>query len=259
MYAYIYIVSENATPSRKLLHYLMIGKLTRQLHKTDLKTSLAYLGAAQALAISDDLRATPSLKTTRVAVLYQLHSIRSKACVDLISNLCYSLFAQLQSGLDMSVPLNASLLTLLEQFGEGTRKKFEDQILQDRISTSIDENITVTVSSNAEFQIILQRASKVLTHAFMKLRECRKLDNFEAFSVYRISDVILRLSSIKSTVKTTISESSSKDASDAFDLLSDWLYSLAASFQLSELSSREAQVELRKLFDKRRPQIVGIW
>jgi hypothetical protein len=236
----------------------MIGKLTRQLHKTDVTTSLVYLGAAQALATTDDLRFTPSLKTTRVAVLYQLHSVRAKVCVELVSSLCCSLFSQLKSSnLGLSVPVNASLLDFLEQTEDNTLKYFEE-ILQHGIS-SAELSTGFTVRSNADFQLVLQRISKILTHSFLKLRDCRKLDSFEAFSVYRISDVILRLSSIKSTVKLTMSESPSKNESDAFDLLSDWLYSLAAAFQLSELSPREAQIELRKLFDKRRQQIVGIW
>lgn len=234
----------------------MIGKLTRQLYKADIRTSLAYLGAANALLATDEVRAAPSLKTTRVAVLYQLQSIRVKACVDLISELCYSFFGQLRDRVQtLTVSINLTVLELLERLDDNNKMSLEESLNQSNNDTMIFSR----VYSVPEFQLTLQRLGKILTHAFWKLRECRKLDNFEAFSVYRISDVILRLSSLKSTLKAALSETPSKYESDAWDVFSDWMCSVANSFQLPDLSTHEAQVELRKLFDKRRQQIVGIW
>lgn len=251
-----HLVLETAASTRKLFHYLMIGKLTRQLYKADIRTSLAYLGAANALLATDEVRAAPSLKTTRVAVLYQLQSVRVKACVDHISDLCYSFFGQLRDRVQtLTVSINLTVLELLERLDDNNKLSLEENLNQSNNDTMIFSR----VSSVSEFQLTLHRLGKILTHAFWKLRECRKLDNFEAFSVYRISDVILRLSSLKSSLKAALSETPSKNESDAWDVFSDWMCSVANSFQLPDLSTHEAQVELRKLFDKRRQQIVGIW
>lgn len=232
----------------------MIGKLTRQLYKTDIKTSLAYLIAAQNLASTDEIRAIPSLKTTRVASLYQLHSVLLKICVELVSNLCATLFNQLKvNSDDIFVSLNTFTLSYSERVDDNRLT------LDDFLAISESQESTGYLRKVSDFQNVLQRILKIMKYSFWKLRECRKLDNFEAFSVYRISDVIFRLSSIKSDVKLLLSDPPSKNESSAFDILSDWLYSVASAFQLPDLSPKEAQLELRKLFDKRRQQIVGIW
>jgi hypothetical protein len=74
------------------------------------------------------------------------------------------------------------------------------------------------------------------------LRDCRRQDQYEAFSLCRIADLVNQLSS---------------DVS--LPCPPEWVSDVLGAVGIAELSAHQVFCELKKLFDKRRPQIVGVW
>jgi hypothetical protein len=85
----------------------------------------------------------------------------------------------------------------------------------------------------------------VLCAALCGLKECRKIDNFDFRSVYRLSRTVHKLSAL-----LTAAPHLAPPADVAVFL---------ATIGVREISAAWALQELAKLFDKKRPQIVAMW
>ena len=335
-----YIASQqpSATSEARLFLSLMTGKL---LHQSGTKPSLAlpHLHRAYALAMSDSIRNNPTLKTTRVAAIYQLASIKAKIAIKLL-RVVYETYVPSES--DTYLPSSGSsglgidqadweLLCMFDidiiakvraerkvssTCSSDTSNALDTDTTTDKVTDTVEchkSSVIIPTDTHAVQYLIIQLFD-LLSHSFLKLKECRKLDIYEVLSVYRISDVIYTMSTFLTTVLTTTGITIhthdlevapkeyihtrqidahiphnydptvicytilyyAKKLSDELQLStpptsitnihpSTLTNDLANDFAASPTLYRygwtvgNAKTELRKLFNKRRPQVVGLW
>ena len=161
-----------------------------------------------------------SLKPLRMAVRYQRHSMRGKAIV-----------AQLQMG----QPPSEKLLSVLRgsSFATGAASGGGMGEKMDTRNSCVDELVAL------------------LLNALQGLRECKKFDQHERKHVYRISKLLYDVALLRN---------SGYDVHEvAISALDTYMASQTASKSLFKFTVAGALSFIRKLFDKRRPQIAAIW
>lgn len=192
----------------------MIGKLTWRVHR-NVSLSLDWLSGKCWKDSRDEFerrRNDPNLKTLRVALLYQLHSVRAKYTLSLLLS-----------------DQNCKLLDHLSP---------EIQIIENhsyRAGSSAAEGADICSETDSTL-----RLWRNLLDAMAGLRECRRLDAFDTFSIFRISDILFQLA-----------------ATNVF--IPFWVQDSFHSLGIASVSFEQSLHELRKLFDKKRSQIVALW
>ncbi len=103
----------------------------------------------------------------------------------------------------------------------------------------LEKYINENESSEIQVEDILPWLQNILT-GLKNMRDIRKTFNFDFLSVYRISDIIYRLVLLK------------------IEFPQDFKNELL-TIDILEISLESSCVEIGKLFDKKRPQVVAMW
>ena len=204
--------------------YMMLGKLSWQLYR-NIDRSMDYYSKAKSQSIS-----FVGNKALRVGFLYQVHSSRIKAAIELACRLDMSSTVESAVVIDEScMDKDISDLELMnfKHIKHGLRSNKEGT---DWCEVENDTPMEVEAGVNAR----LSRVKAIIRNALQGLRECRRLDQYHYLSVYRVAKVVRILPKISCLKDMEISE-------------------------IHEVGLEGSLYEMYKLFERKRPQIVAIW
>lgn len=187
---------------------------------------------------------TQQPRQLKICLLYQVNSIRLKAAIQVLELAQNITGGSRKLGTDAAVVELAILHSQAFSLWMASPKAVSAALqLPEPVNLSIsalNRNSSSEDATKLREQLI-SGAWLVIVQSLAALKECRRLDTFHFKAVYRVSNVIYYLA-----------------RNDFFRQAPTFVHDALHALNIG-VSQESAIVELSKLFDKKRPQIVAMW